>query len=189
MVDELYKLFTSANYADNAVTLAPLIDFGRPTLIDVGVLLDGQGVPDGPMNRFCLLNAPYFGGLKKDPAIVTLAAFQAKEIIEQGVLPDVEGFRVIKAVNLTANAGATVVGFAGSKSSAVIAARVDSDYATILPGSSYGNVSVVTDPDIGLSVLQVQYVNHQLATANQRISFIFGVAKAQTKAGDVIKSQ
>ena len=139
------------------------------------------------MNRFALLNGTYFGTLKKDQAIITLAAFQEKGIIEQGVLPDVEGFRTIKAVNL--NPGGNVVGFGGSKSSAVIAARLDADYTSILPGASYGNVTTVTDPDIGLSVLQVQYVNHQKATATQRISLIYGVAKGQIKAGQVITSQ
>jgi hypothetical protein len=71
----------------------------------------------------------------------------------------------------------------------VISARIDSDYVNVLPGASYGNATVVTDPDIGLSVFQVQFVNHQKATATQRISFIFGVAKGQTKAGQTLKSQ
>jgi hypothetical protein len=185
MVDGLYALFLAANYTEAAIVSA-LIDFGRPTLIDTGVALDANGVPDGPMNRFCLLNGSYFGQLKKDPAIVSLAAFQEKAIIEAGVLPEVEGFRVIKAVNMPATAN--LVGFAGSKSSALIATRLDSDYTSILPGASYGNVTTVTDPDLGISVLQVQYVNHQLATATQRISLIWGVAKGQVKAARLLKS-
>jgi hypothetical protein len=139
------------------------------------------------MNRFALFNAVYFGQLKKDPAIVSLSAFQDKAIIEQGVLPDVEGFRVIKAVNLPATGN--LVGFGGSRSSCVMAARIDSDYTTILPGASYGNVTTVTDPDLGLSVLQVQYVDHKKATATQRISLLFGVAKGQAPAGQRFTSQ
>jgi hypothetical protein len=134
------------------------------------------------------LSSRYYGALKKDNAIITLSAFQDKTIIEEGVLPDVEGFRTIKAPNITV-AGGNIIGFAGSRSSAVISARIDSDYVNVLPGASYGNATVVTDPDIGLSVFQVQFVNHQKATATQRISFIFGVAKGQTKAGQTLKSQ
>jgi len=185
MVDDLYALFIGANFTQAAIASAQ-IDFGRPTLIDVGVALDNRGVPDGAMNRFALFNSAYFGQLKKDSAIVTLAAFQDKQIIEQGVLPDVEGFRVIKAVNLPGTAN--LVGFAGSKSAALMASRLDSDYTTILPGASYGNVTTVTDPDLGLSVLQVQYTNHQKASATQRISLLYGVAKGQDKAGQLIKS-
>jgi hypothetical protein len=183
MVDALYAVITAANFTQAAI-VAALIDFGRSTLIDVGVALDGQGVPDGPMNRFALLSGAYFGQLKKDNAIVTLAAYQDKSIIEQGVLPDVEGFRTIKAVNLPA--ANNLVGFAGSKSSLVMTARVDGDYTSVLPGASNGNVTTVTDPDLGLSVQQVQYVNHQKAGATQRISLIYGVAKGQVKAGQVI---
>lgn len=184
MVDDLYSLFTAANYA--AVISASQIDFGRSTLIDLGIALDNAGVPDGPTNRFCLLNSAYFGQLKKDPAIVSLSAFQDKTIIEQGVLPDVEGFRVIKAVNLPV--AENLVGFAGSRSSVAMAARLDGDYSSILPGANNGNVTTVTNPKIGLSILQVQWVDHQKAWARQRISLIFGSDKGQVAAASRLKS-
>lgn len=183
MVDDLYALFLVANFAN--YTPSALVDFGRSALIDVGVALDLRGVHEG-IARFALLNAYYFGAVKKDSAIVQLGAFSKNEIIVNGVLPDVEGFRTIKAANLPTTAN--LVGFAGAKSSLCIAARPDADYTNALPGASYGNSMVVTDPDSGLSVHQVQFVDHFKAKAFQRISFIYGVAKGQTNAGQLIKS-
>jgi len=57
-----------------------------------------------------------------------------------------------------------------------------------LPGASYGNVTTVTDPDLGLNVQQVQYVNQPKASVTQRISLIYGVALGQVNAGQLIKS-
>jgi hypothetical protein len=172
MFDALYAKITAANFTNQA-TVATQIDFGRPSVIKAGVALTKRGVAAGRMNRTLLLNPDYFGQLSEDQAIVTLAAFQKAEIIEEGVLPDVAGFKVVEAANLPATGN--LAGFAFSKSAMCMVARTDGDYTTVLPGASYGNVTTVTDPDLGLSVLQVQYVNHQLATATQRISLLYGV--------------
>jgi len=48
---------------------------------------------------------------------------------------------------------------------------------------------VITNPNIGLSVLQVQYVDHQKAWARQRLSMIFGSDPGQQAAATKIKSQ
>lgn len=187
MVDDLYSNITVANFGTNPAVVAAQIDFGRSVLIDIGAAMDDAGVPDGPMNRFILLNSQYYGQLKKDPSIVTPAIAQPLygQIVEQGLLPDVEGFRVIKAPNLPKVNN--LVGFAGSRSALGMAARLDGDYTSILPGASYGNVTVVTNPDLGISVLQVQYVDHQKAWARQRISLIFGNDPGQAAAGLLLK--
>ena len=62
------------------------------------------------------------------------------------------------------------------------------DYTKFAPGVSFGNVQTVTDPDLGLSVMLVQYVNHTLATGTQRISLMYGTAAGQTNAGLIIKA-
>jgi hypothetical protein len=83
---------------------------------------------------------------------------------------------------------ANLVGFAGSKSALVIATRTPNDYTSVLPGASFGNVQMVTDPDIGITVMQVQYVNHTLGTATSRIALMWGTAAGQTNAGQLIKA-
>jgi len=80
------------------------------------------------------------------------------------------------------------VGFAGSKSALVIVTRTPNDYTTVLPGASFGNVQMVTDPDIGMTVMQVQYVNHTLGTATSRIALMYGTGAGQTAAGQLVKA-
>jgi hypothetical protein len=53
---------------------------------------------------------------------------------------------------------------------------VPNDYTLALPGASNGNVSVVTNPDTGISVQLVQYVDHNLAAATARVATMYGVA-------------
>ena len=99
----------------------------------------------------------------------------------------VESFDIYSQPNMPSN-NANLVGFAGSKSALCIATRVPNDYTSILPGASFGNVQIVTDPDVGMSVMQVQYVNHTLGTATSRIALMYGTAPGQSNAGQLIKA-
>ncbi|NBV25558.1 MAG: hypothetical protein EBS05_27075, partial [Proteobacteria bacterium] len=184
MVDALYALITSGNYSN--ATTAALNAFARSSVIDVGTALNKRGVPMGSANRTLLLSSDYFGALAKDSAIVTLSAYQRPEIITAGMLPDVHGFGVVDAPNLPTTGNLTGFGF--SRSALCLVTRADGDYLNALPGASYGNAGIVTDPDLGISVQQVQYVNHQMASATQRISLLYGVAKGQPNAGQRIIS-
>lgn len=185
MVDALYALITAGNFTAAAIK-ADATAFGRSEVIDMGTALTKRGVPMGPANRSLLLNSDYFGALAKDSAIVTLAAFQKPEIIEQGVLPNVHGFGVVDAPNLPTTGN--LAGFGFSKSALIIASRLPNDYASILPGASYGSVTTITDPDLGLSVMQVQYVDHKLGFAESRIALMYGVAAGQINAGQRLTS-
>lgn len=185
MVDALYALITAATYTNTSIK-ADKSAFGRAEVIDMGVALQKKGVPIGAQNRTLLLNSDYFGQLAKDTAIVTLAAFQRPAIIEQGVLPDVHGFAVVDSPNLPPTGN--LVGFGFSKSALLIAARLPNDYSAILPGSSYGSVTTITDPDLGLSVMQVQYVDHKLGFAESRMALMYGVAAGQVVAGQRLVS-
>ena len=180
IVDSIYGLITAGNFT-NTATAADAASFGRDTVIDMGSQLTLRGVPQGPMNRTLLLNTTYFGALAKDHAIVTLSAYQRPEILEQGTLPDVHGFSVVDSPNLPTTGG--LAGFGFSKSALILVTRLPGDYTEALPGASFGNVSTVTDPDLGISIRQVQYVNHQLGTANCRFALMYGVAKGQNNAG------
>ncbi len=193
MVDALYSNITDANFAGGNNIISTLGAFSRSTVIDAGIALDLAGVPSGLGMRTMLLWPTFFGALEKDQAIITLAAFNKPEIITNPtgagvslVLP-VESFNVVKAPNLPTN-DSNLVGFAGSKSALVIATRMPNDYTKFAPGASYGNVQTVTDPDLGISVMLVQYVDHTLATGTQRISLMYGTAPGQTDAGILIKS-
>lgn len=192
LVDELYSRLTDASFTNNTVSTSAA--FNRSAVIDVGTALTTRGVPLALGNRTMLLWPAAFGNLEKDTTIGQYATnVPAPPIITEGVTPEsafyinVEGFKIYDAPNLPSN-NANLVGFAGSKSALVMATRTPNDYTTALPGASFGNVQMVTDPDIGITVMQVQYVNHTLGTATSRIALMWGTAAGQTAAGQLIKA-
>jgi len=192
LVDALYANLTDANFTNNTVSASTA--FARSTVIDIGVALTNRGVPLAINNRTMILWPAAFGNLEKDAAIVQFATNVPRpEIMTQGITPQsgfamaLEAFGIYAAPNLPSN-NANLVGFAGSKSALCIVTRTPNDYTTVLPGASFGNVQMVTDPDIGITVMQVQYVNHVLGTATSRIALMYGTAAGQTAAGQMIKA-
>jgi hypothetical protein len=191
LVDSLYANLTDANFTNNY--LAASTTFARASVIDIGVQLTLRGVPLSPNARTMLLWPAAFGNLEKDTALINMATWQRPELFMQGVGTDaalmipIEGFQIYTAPNMPSN-NANLVGFAGSRSALVMATRTPNDYTTVLPGASFGNVQMVSDPDIGITVMQVQYVNHVLSTATSRIALMWGTAAGQTAAGQLIKA-
>jgi phage I-like protein len=192
VIDALYANLTDANFTNNTVSTSA--SFNRSAVVDIGVALDLRGVPLGLGNRTMLLWPAAFGNLKKDTTFVQFGTNVPQQnvytegITSEAALPiNVETFQIYTAPNMPSN-NANLVGFAGSKSALCIATRTPNDYTTVLPGASFGNVQMVTDPDIGITVMQVQYVNHTLGTATSRLALMWGTAAGQTAAGQLIKA-
>jgi hypothetical protein len=183
IVDFVYALITSA--FTNTVTAAGLGTFGRSTVIDIGGILDDAA--NRPIGRTLLLNRQYYSALAKDSSIVTLAAFQRPEIVEQGVLPDVEGFKVIKSVNFPATAiGAqTLKGFGFTRSALCLGARLGADYMRQMGDAANGTLQVITTPG-GFSAHQVRFVDNKLAFGYQRLELIYGASRGQVAAGALL---
>lgn len=192
LVDALYANITDANFTHNKVST--LANMNRNAVIDMAVQLNLQGVPMMPKSRSLLLYSTYFGALQKDTAIVT----PATTFWPQGITGpqqngaqlsiDVANFAVYDAPNLPTNNG-NVTGFAGSKSALVIATRVPNDYSSVFPGATGGGiVQLITNPDIGLTVMLVQYVDHKLGKSTQRIALMYGTAAGQGNAGMLLKA-
>lgn len=178
LVDALYALILAANYS-NATTITAA-NFDRAGVIKLAKALTGRSVPN--INRHLLLNPDYYAALHEDAAIVSLAAYQQAAVITEGAMPPVHKFQVYEAVNLptTGNLG----GFALFPSAWAMMVRLPSEYATALPGVSGGGiVNTITEPNTGLSIQQVLFVDHKLGKAYSRLAWMFGVAKAQTDAG------
>jgi len=190
LVDKLYANITDANFTNN--TVSTTATFTRAKVAGLSTALTLRGVPIGAGARTLLLYSTLFQNLVTDTALVTFAAYQKPALVTEPqngpmlVIP-VDTFDVVNAPNLPTNNG-NVTGFAGSKSALVIATRVPNDYSSALPGASFGNVQVVTDPDIGISVQLVQYVNHLLGNASSRIAIMYGTASGQGNAGQLLKS-
>ena len=177
-VNALLALVTPANFAN--ASAAKLSAFGRSTMTSLAKELNKIGV--SPLNRFALLNPDFFEKLGQDAALVQLAAFQKPEYITDYRLPPVAGFTPYEATTLpAANA---LAGFVGTSESLALATRVPNDYTKAIPGASGGGVvSTVTNPDTGISVQLVQYIDHDTAVATARVALMYGVAVGNKDTG------
>lgn len=191
MVDALYAVITQANFTGAPKrTIKALASFARADVVDMGTALSKRGVP--VMGRTLLLNSDYFGALNKDSTLVSLAALlgAGSDVITARKLPNIADFSVIEASNLPANAftstTGTLQGFGFTKDALVMATRLPEDYTRALPGASHGSVSVVTNPDTGISVQKVDFVDHVLGKAYSRIAMSYGVAKGQINSGQCL---
>jgi hypothetical protein len=122
--------------------------------------------------------------------VTFFAGQRSPEIVTASRLPRLAGFEPIEAPNLGAP-GVTpnLVGMALHKAAVVAKTRLSNDYTQALPGSSYGSVTTITDPDVGISVVLVQYVNHTGGYAEWRIQVMLGAAVGDNRGGLCITSQ
>lgn len=169
-ITDLLALVTAANFTK--VTTATLAAFARATLTAMAREQNKDKVPS--IGRILLLNPDAFEKLGADATIVQLAAYQKPELITQYTLPPVAGYQPYEVVSLPT--AANLAGLALTRDALALATRVPNDYTQALPGASNGAVSVVTNPDTGISVQLVQYVNHDLATSTARVATMYGVA-------------
>ncbi len=185
MVSAMCELVTAANFANK--TIAPLgaggDGFNRKALIRVGAKLGKRGVPPG--GRFALLNADYYASLCEDMTIVSAMNNPGQRTISSGELPDVHSFSISEYVDLPDN-GEDLMGFAGNIAAMAMAARLPDD-----PGQGQSNcrISVVTEPETGLSIQVREWYEATLAQYRRTYTLMFGVAKAQTAALERIASK
>jgi len=183
LMDAVYALITPTNFENETVSAAA--DFNRSKVSSMATALFMRGVPG--MGRFLILSPTYFDKLGNDAAIVSYAAFQRPEIITEYMLPRVSGFQPYAGYTLPTDDN--LVGFAGTPDSLVVATRVPGDYTSGVGVSNNGSVSVVTNPDTGISVQLVKYVEHAKAESAWRVALMFGVAKGQTNSGQRLVSE
>ena len=199
-VEKIYKLFTLANYnayaAKNGVKVpnayakyaVAIGDFARSTLTKLAAIFNPNEVPIN--DRIVLLASDYFEQLATDPSLVTFFSGQrSPQIVTESRLPKLAGFEPIEAPNLAAP-GVTpnLVGMALHKTAVIAKTRLSNDYTQALPGASYGSVTTVTEPDLGISVVLVQYVNHTGGYAEWRIQVMLGAAVGDSRGGLCVTS-
>jgi phage I-like protein len=177
-VDVIYAVITTANFTNE--TVSAVGDFNRTKVQLLRKALNTRGVQK--IGRFLLLNPDFADKLGNDASLVSLAAFQKPEIITEGMLPRVSGFQPYEIENMPTTD--SLVGFAGTADSLVIATRTPNDYTLAMPGASNGIVGTVTNPDTGITVQLVQFVDHKLAASYWRIAVMFGAAKGNPSSGE-----
>lgn len=184
IIDKALALITTANFASTPTDEA-LIDFDRETVIAIGGALSDRGVPQ--TGRSLLLTGSYYDKLFSDQTIALLGAQQRQDLITGMSMVPIYGFSILRSPTLPSTGNLTGFGF--SKSAIVVSARVPNDYASVLPGATGGGTSqIITNPQSGLSVQLVQFVDHQLGMAFARMAYMFGAALGQANSGQILRS-
>ncbi|WP_348624424.1 P22 coat protein - protein 5 domain protein [Paenibacillus peoriae] len=117
---EFYTEVKAENTVGNDTTpVIPTKDTAYDLLIDLGVLLDENNVPE--TERFVVVPAWYYGLLLKDARFT-----KDPNIIRTGYVGDIDGMTVYKSNNVPNTGGAKYKIIAGHKSAISFAGQVDS---------------------------------------------------------------
>lgn len=115
-----YTEVLSGNVIGTAATpVAPDVDSAYDYLVDLGVILDENSVPE--TDRFVVIPPWYYGLLLKDPRFTKDIA-----IIRTGYIGDIDNMRVYKSNNVPIASGTKYSIMAGHKSAISFAGQVDS---------------------------------------------------------------
>ena len=172
-----------ALYATYAKALA---DFNFASLGELGTAFDNNRIPyEG---RAALLNASYYQRLAQDPTFNTFfAAMNNQAIISRGELPQLNNFTPQKAPWFPTSANR--VGFAYHKAAIALKSRLPQDFTQAVSAVVPGNITTVTDPDTGISVLHVERVDVVGRYAESSIEVMLGANVGDRRAGLVLTSQ
>lgn len=179
LVDAVAALWLPENYANETIEAVADADYETLTAMR-GAL---TGAPD---DRFCVVNSSVYTNLLNDPLCNRAQKQSGPDPIADGELSGIAGFQSISeypGCPTTSN----LIGFAGSKDSAVIASRVPKDPREVLPNAPVnGNLEVITLPEgpgAGFSVLAVEYIDLSDLSATVYLTWIYGVAKGNASNG------
>ncbi|PTX95762.1 phage protease [Opitutus sp. ER46] len=183
LVDALLAVITAANFANG--TVQAVAGFGRPTMTAIAKALTTRFAPRA--GRFAMLNLDYYEKLGQDASIVSLATYQKAEIITENQLPPVAGLLPIEVQNFPTVGNLT--GFAGTPDALALSTRLPNDYTQAMPDvPSNGSVQIVKNPDTGIAVMLVRFIDHKLGAAVWRVAYMRGAAKGQAASGQRITS-
>ncbi len=167
-------------------TIATSDQMNRGIVIAMKAALNQRGAILG--NRTLLLNEQYHALLENDTTIVgNLINQDSNHAIKTARLPIIAGFQPFESPYLpTTN---SLVGFGFRQDALVLATRLPGDYSKVFEGvDGGGKTEIVTNPDTGISVMLVMFVDHHLGTASMRIAYMFGVAVGNPLSGQLLVS-
>lgn len=115
-----YTEVKAGNVIGTAATpVTPTVDTAYDYLVDLGVILDENDVPE--TDRFLIIPPWYYGLLLKDPRFTKDAA-----VIRTGYVGDIDNMRVYKSNNVPISSSTNYHIMAGHKSAISFAGQVDS---------------------------------------------------------------
>lgn len=203
----LGKLFAGTWTGAKSSYTKALNDWDMKGMIDLKNALTINQTPD--VGRFALLHSFYHDKLLGDTNLLSAKAILAlinkdESSFESGELPSLFGVKPLESqlasatsagvlttwVDPTSPSTTNIVGFAGDASSMVFVSRVPQDYnalANAMGVPATAAVEIVTEPDSGLSMLIVRYVDNGKASIVVRAALMYGAAQGDPRKGVIIK--
>jgi len=208
----LTNLATKANYPYYAIANGGTVPDAFPTYVPVGGLqgfsmadldlisaaMDSAKVP--AEDRGIMLAPKWYAKLRGDPRLEFMYAASNKSVAgasdftTEFKLPKLSGFAPYNSPYLPSSTPSVnpttvnVIGFAFQKAGAILKSRLPQDFTQALGVMIPGSVTTVTDPDTGISLMLVQYVNLTSGYAEWRPEVMLGAAVGDNRAGLVLTS-
>jgi len=173
MVGDLLALVTTSNFTTSITVGSGSFSYGWA--VSAGVALNSNKVQAN--GRYAVLSPSYFGALLKDSSVVANPQISGDAVRNAG-LGAVAGFNVNQYPSVPTNS-ATLGGFFAQQEALVIAARVP-EIPTGVPIP--GDISIVTEPRTGLSIMSREHYNIQAGTLQRTLALIYGVAVGESRA-------
>lgn len=179
--------------------------FSMKDLDNLDAAFTSAKVPED--GRFILLNPKFYAQLRGDTRLEFLYAASAKDLSDTGAgqfltearLPKLSGFAPYKAgymPNAAPQPTVTlpnqtptlnnIVGFAGHKAGIIMKARVPQDIRMAVDAQAPGTITTVTDPDTGISIMLVQFINLQANYAMWRPEVMLGTTVGDNRGGLIL---
>ena len=176
LVDELAKLWDDTYTAETLKAVAA-IDY--TTISAMVRAMNIAGVPD--IGRWGCVNSYVAEAFRNDELI--MEHFDRNQGSGYAHWTNIEGFRDIWEFPALPNNSVNVTAMFGSKSACVAAARLLANPENLLGLGYPGQLSVVTEPVSGLSVLKNTYVTQANLQVGTRLILLGGVDEGQIACG------
>jgi hypothetical protein len=173
MVGDLLTLVTSTSFT-SALTQSSAT-FSYASVVSAGITLNNANVPQH--DRYAVLAPSYYGRLLNDSTIVANAQISGEQSRTAGI-GSVAGFNINMYSAVPTN-GITLGGFFAQREALLIAARVP-EVPTGVPIP--GDISVVTEPRTGLSVMVRESYDVRLGLLQRTYALIYGVKAGETNS-------
>jgi len=173
MVGDLLTLVTSTSFT-SALTQSSAT-FSYASVVSDGITLNNANVPQH--DRYAVLAPSYYGRLLNDSTIVANAQISGEQSRTAGI-GSVAGFNINMYSAVPSNS-ITLGGFFAQREALLIAARVP-EVPTGVPIP--GDISVVTEPRTGLSVMVRESYDVRLGLLQRTYALIYGVKAGETNS-------
>lgn len=182
-MDKLLAVITTTNFTNESVEAVADVD--RDTNIELRRVLRTRGAAG---ELYSLLNATAFANLSKDAEVSSRDYVNEFPDYDGGVIRNIGGIRnTFEYVDFPTTDN--LIGFAGTRDSLVIAARVPKDPGVGQTSVSLpGDIEIVTDPDTGLSLMVRHWYDMKLGKRFMTLTWMFGVAKGVADKGQRLVS-